>query len=144
MLLCCAHAVGLADWAALGLLLQRNEAAAKEGRPLEYIWRRLYVPEKGMLCDPPKDLQLGTRLPEVGGGQRTCFGKLVVLHHSLCPRGNKAVPRAAKLVPRAAAAEPPLSPFQTAPALIRNWHTCCRTTAPPRRACTRWPMARAL
>ena len=46
---------------------QRNEAAAKEGGPLEYFWRRQYVPEKGMYCDPPLDLQLGTRLPEADG-----------------------------------------------------------------------------
>ncbi len=44
---------------------QRNEEAAKEGRPLELFWRRQYVPQEGMFRDPPADLQLGTRLPEV-------------------------------------------------------------------------------
>lgn len=44
---------------------QRNEEAAKEGRPLELFWRRQYAPHEGMFCDPPADLQLGTRLPEV-------------------------------------------------------------------------------
>ena len=48
-------------------MLQRNEAPAKEGGPLEYFWRRQYVPEMGMYCDPPRNLQLGTRLPEGDG-----------------------------------------------------------------------------
>lgn len=43
---------------------QRNEEAAKEGRPLELFWRRQYVPTEGMFCDPPADLRLGERLPE--------------------------------------------------------------------------------
>eukprot|EP00887_Chlorella_sp_A99_P005231 scaffold1.g5231.t1 len=38
-------------------LLQRNEEAAKEGRPLELFWRRQYVPQQGMFRDAPKDLQ---------------------------------------------------------------------------------------
>lgn len=50
--------------------LQRNEEAAKEGRPLELFWRRQYVPQEGMFRDPPADLQLGTRLPEVCGQLR--------------------------------------------------------------------------
>jgi DNA (cytosine-5)-methyltransferase 1 len=48
-------------------LRQRNEEAAKEGRPLELFWRRQYVPQEGMFRDPPADLQLGTRLPEGDG-----------------------------------------------------------------------------
>lgn len=48
-------------------LRQRNEEAAKEGRPLELFWRRQYVPQQGMFRDPPADLQLGTRLPEGDG-----------------------------------------------------------------------------
>lgn len=48
-------------------LRQRNEEAAKEGRPLELFWRRQYVPQQGMFRDAPKDLQLGTRLPEGDG-----------------------------------------------------------------------------
>ena len=45
--------------------LQRNEEAAKEGAPLQLFWRRQYVPTEGMFCDPPAEMQLGTRLPEV-------------------------------------------------------------------------------
>lgn len=57
------------------LLPQRNEEAAKEGRPLELFWRRQYVPQEGMFRDPPADLQLGTRLPEVGlCGRRLSLG----------------------------------------------------------------------
>lgn len=48
--------------------LQRNEEAAKEGRPLELFYRRQYVPTEGMFRDPPADLQLGTRI-EVRGGE---------------------------------------------------------------------------
>lgn len=43
-------------------LRARNEDAAKEGKLLEYFWRRQYVPERGMFCDAPKDLKLGVRL----------------------------------------------------------------------------------
>ena len=45
--------------------LQRNEEAAKEGAPLQLFWRRQYVPTEGKFCDPPAEMQLGTRLPEV-------------------------------------------------------------------------------
>ncbi|PSC75867.1 DNA (cytosine-5)-methyltransferase 1-like [Micractinium conductrix] len=48
-------------------LRERNEEAAREGLPLELFWRRQYVPTQGMFCDPPADLQLGTRLPEGDG-----------------------------------------------------------------------------
>lgn len=52
---------------------QANEAAAAEGRPLSYFWRRQYVPQSGMFCDPPADLGLGEKLPEVSeerGGRK--------------------------------------------------------------------------
>jgi DNA (cytosine-5)-methyltransferase 1 len=45
-------------------LRARNEEAARAGTPLELFWRRQYVPEKGMFCDPPKNLTFGTRLAE--------------------------------------------------------------------------------
>ena len=45
-------------------LRARNEEAARAGKPLELFWRRQYVPEKGMFCDPPKSLAFGTRLDE--------------------------------------------------------------------------------
>jgi hypothetical protein len=57
------------------LCLQRNEQAAKEGTPLQLFWRRQYVPTEGMFCDPPTDMQLGTRMPEV----RSLLLLLVVL-----------------------------------------------------------------
>lgn len=45
-------------------LRARNEEAARAGEPLQLFWRRQYVPEKGMFCDPPKSLAFGTRLDE--------------------------------------------------------------------------------
>ena len=44
-------------------LRARNAAAATAGRPLEYVYRSLYLPEQGMFCQLPTDLQLGIRLP---------------------------------------------------------------------------------
>ena len=49
------------QYAADELRRQRNTAAAAEGRQPELFWRSLYLPEEGMFCEAPKDLQLGTR-----------------------------------------------------------------------------------
>ena len=49
------------QYAADELRRQRNKAAAAEGRQPELFWRSLYLPEQGMFCEAPKDLQLGTR-----------------------------------------------------------------------------------
>ena len=38
---------------------ERNAAAAAVNEPLEYIYRSLYLPEEGMFCLLPKDLDLG-------------------------------------------------------------------------------------
>ena len=46
------------------LLRTANAEAAGEGKPLQFIWRRQYIPEKGMFCDLPKDLKFGERLSE--------------------------------------------------------------------------------
>ena len=48
------------QYAADELRRQRNKAAAAEGRQPELFWRSLYLPEEGMFCEAPKDLQLGT------------------------------------------------------------------------------------
>ena len=45
-------------------LRAKNEILARDGRPLELFWRRQYVPEDGMFCDAPEDLQLGKIIPE--------------------------------------------------------------------------------
>lgn len=45
-------------------LRARNEEAARNGQPLELFWRREYVPQQGMFRDAPKELPLGTKLPE--------------------------------------------------------------------------------
>jgi len=37
--------------------------AAAAGQPAQFIFRSLYLPEQGMFCQLPADLQLGTRLP---------------------------------------------------------------------------------
>lgn len=44
-------------------LRARNAEAAAAGRAPEYVFRSLYLPEQGMFCQLPADLQLGTRLP---------------------------------------------------------------------------------
>ena len=41
---------------------ERNAAAAAASLPLEYVYRSLYLPEQGMFCELPEDLQLGTLL----------------------------------------------------------------------------------
>jgi hypothetical protein len=131
-------------FATLPPALQRNEEAAKEGRPLELFWRRQYVPREGMFRDPPADLQLGTRLPEVGsaasaapnpaaqharlpGSQLPCLGTLcckerVCMRCFSQTRGLHALTTPGPAVP--------WLPF--------------RTMASPPRASRRWPMARAL
>lgn len=38
------------------------EAAAEKKSPVEYFYRSLYLPQQGMFCQLPKDLQLGQRL----------------------------------------------------------------------------------
>lgn len=46
-------------------LQERNKAAKQvAGGQLEYIYRSQYLPEQGMFCRLPADLQLGTRLVE--------------------------------------------------------------------------------
>lgn len=42
---------------------ERNAAATDAGQPQEHHFSKLYLPHKGMFCEPPADLQLGTRLP---------------------------------------------------------------------------------
>ncbi len=42
---------------------ERNAAAADAGQPPEHHFSKLYLPHEGMFCEPPADLQLGTRLP---------------------------------------------------------------------------------
>jgi hypothetical protein len=44
-------------------LRARNAEAAAAGQPAQFIFRSLYLPEQGMFCQLPSDLQLGTRLP---------------------------------------------------------------------------------
>ena len=41
---------------------ERNAAAAAASLPLEYVYRSLYLPEQGMFCELPEDLQLSTVL----------------------------------------------------------------------------------
>lgn len=40
-------------------LRERNTAALAESRPLEYVYRAMYLPDKGMFCDAPGDLGIG-------------------------------------------------------------------------------------
>ena len=37
-------------------------AAAGETAKLQHHYSKLYLPHRGMFCEPPADLQLGTRL----------------------------------------------------------------------------------
>ena len=39
----------------------RNQAATEAGRPMELIYRKLYLPEHGMFADLPADLAIGTK-----------------------------------------------------------------------------------
>lgn len=39
---------------------EQNARAAEEQRPMQYIYRSLYVPEEGKFCALPSDLGLGT------------------------------------------------------------------------------------
>lgn len=41
-------------------LRQYNAEAKEQGRPLRHFWSSLYLPEQGMFCQAPADLQLGT------------------------------------------------------------------------------------
>ena len=43
--------------------MRERNAAAGEGAAQEYHFSKLYLPHKGMFCEPDVDLQLGTRLP---------------------------------------------------------------------------------
>ncbi|KAL3133378.1 hypothetical protein ABBQ38_007248 [Trebouxia sp. C0009 RCD-2024] len=45
-------------------LRQHNASAKEQGTPLHFFWRSLYLPEQGMFCQAPKDLQLGARQKE--------------------------------------------------------------------------------
>ena len=56
----------------------RNVEAAAAGRALEYVFRSLYLPEQGMFCQLPADLQLGTRLPV--RGRLALYGTCCHLH----------------------------------------------------------------
>lgn len=40
-------------------LRERNTAALAESKPLEYIYRAMYMPDRGMFCDAPADLGIG-------------------------------------------------------------------------------------
>ena len=42
-------------------LRQHNQSAKEQGSPQRFFWRSLYLPEQGMFCQAPRDLQLGTR-----------------------------------------------------------------------------------
>ena len=42
-------------------LQQYNQSAKEHGTSRRFFWRSLYLPEQGMFCQAPKDLQLGTR-----------------------------------------------------------------------------------
>lgn len=53
----------LADAASLQ---QHNAAAKEQGTPQRFFWRSLYLPEQGMFCQAPADMQLGI-LCQVGG-----------------------------------------------------------------------------
>ncbi|GMH33098.1 hypothetical protein BSKO_00932 [Bryopsis sp. KO-2023] len=37
-------------------LREKNESAASDGSPIEYFYRSLYLPDKGMFCEAPADL----------------------------------------------------------------------------------------
>ena len=41
-------------------LRQHNADAKEQKKPLRYFWRSLYLPQQGMFCQAPADLQLGT------------------------------------------------------------------------------------
>ena len=45
-------------------LRARNECAIRDGKEVEYFWRSLYLPEKGMFCEAPTQLSLGTIIKE--------------------------------------------------------------------------------
>ena len=42
-------------------LHQHNQSAKEQGSPQRFFWRSLYLPQQGMFCQAPKDLQFGTR-----------------------------------------------------------------------------------
>ena len=52
-----ARSQNLADAASLQ---QHNAAAKEQGTPQRFFWRSLYLPEQGMFCQAPADMQLGT------------------------------------------------------------------------------------
>lgn len=45
-------------------LQDRNRAAKETGASLKYVFRSQYLPEQGMFCALPSDLQLGQHLPD--------------------------------------------------------------------------------
>lgn len=61
---------------------EQNARATEEGRPLQYIYRSLYVPEEGKFCALPRDLGLGTIQPEAEVRNH----EIVLLH--LCKRSR--------------------------------------------------------
>jgi hypothetical protein len=46
--------------------MRARNAQASEPRDREHHFSKLYLPHKGMFCELPHDLQLGTRLPVRG------------------------------------------------------------------------------
>lgn len=44
--------------------MRRRNAEAANASQREHHFSKLYLPHKGMFCEPPRDLELGTRLPE--------------------------------------------------------------------------------
>ena len=73
-------------------LRARNAEAAAAGRALEYVFRSLYLPEQGMFCQLPADLQLGTRLPVRGRLSDWHSPNLPCLQAPiLLPPGNRAM-----------------------------------------------------
>lgn len=53
-------------------LRQHNQAAKEQATPQRFFWRSLYLPQQGMFCQAPRDLQLGTCHKVTGG---TCSDK---------------------------------------------------------------------
>jgi hypothetical protein len=43
--------------------LRAHNAQAPEPKDQRHHFSKLYLPHKGMFCEPPQDLQLGSRLP---------------------------------------------------------------------------------
>lgn len=43
--------------------MRAHNAQAPEPKDHRHHFSKLYLPHKGMFCEPPRDLQLGSRLP---------------------------------------------------------------------------------